>query len=152
MLYHKQGEKLRDARERSGFTQQQIATALNIDRSTYASYEIGRSQPTPATLVILAKILNTSIESLLDDELANAYVQDIGRDKFMPRTQTYVGDSSHYASLLPRGSHIYDLSKDERAILCLYRAASKELRRKMIDQVSSMLHEEEEESKTAETK
>lgn len=149
MLNRKQGEKLRDARERAGFTQQQIATALNIDRSTYASYEIGRSQPTPATLVVLSKIMNTSIESLLDDELANAYVQDVGRDKFLSKTQVYLGDSSHYASLLPRDSHVYELSKDERAILCLYRAASKSLRRKMIDQVSAMLHEEEK-GKTAE--
>ena len=58
MPHRKQGDKLRDIRERLGFTQRQVANALNIDRSSYASYEIGRSQPSPTTLVILSKLFN----------------------------------------------------------------------------------------------
>lgn len=144
MLHRKQGDKLRDIRERSGFTQQQVATALNIDRSSYASYEIGRSQPSPSTLVILAKLFNTSLEELLDDELATTYVRDTGRDRFSSATEPYVAAASRYFSNLSRSAHVYDLSKDEHALLCLYRAADKELRREMLGQITRMLHGEEE--------
>lgn len=143
MQYRKQGEKLRDIRERSGFTQQQVAAALNIDRSSYASYEIGRSQPSPTTLVILAKLFKTPMEELLDDELATTYVQDIGREKFPSGSEPYVGNASRYLSNLSRTAHVYDLSKDEHALLCIYRAADKELRREMIDRMTEMLHQEE---------
>lgn len=143
MPHRKQGDKLRDIRERLGFTQQQVANALNIDRSSYSSYEIGRSQPSPTTLVILSKLFNLPIEELLDDELAATYVQDVGRDKFSSASEPYVGNSSRYLPNLSRSSHIYDLTKDEHALLCLYRAADKELRREMIDQITQMLHGEE---------
>ncbi len=143
MPHRKQGDKLRDIRERSGFTQQQVAAALNIDRSSYASYEIGRSQPSPSTLVILAKLFKTPMEELLDDELATTYVQDIGREKFTSGSEPYVGNASRYLSNLSRSAHVYDLSKDEHALLCLYRAADKNLRREMIDRMAEMLHGEE---------
>ena len=143
MPHRKQRHKLRDIRERLGFTQQQVANALNIDRSSYSSYEIGRSQPSPTTLVILSKLFNLPIEELLDDELAASYVEDVGRDKFSSASEPYVGNSSRYLSNLSRSSHIYDLTKDEHALLCLYRAADKELRREMIDQIAQMLHREE---------
>lgn len=143
MPHRKQGDKLRDIRERSGFTQQQVAAALNIDRSSYASYEIGRSQPSPSTLVILAKLFKTPMEELLDDELATTYVQDIGREKFTSGPEPYVGNASRYLSNLSRSAHVYDLSKDEHALLCLYRAADKNLRREMIDRMAEMLHGEE---------
>lgn len=146
MLNRNQGDKLRCARESSGFTQQQVASALNIDRSTYASYEIGRSQPNATTLVMLSKIFNTPIEELLDDELTLTYVQDIGRDKFSSASHSYTGTgvNNRYLSTLPRSSHIYDLSKDEHAILCLYRAASKEMRKEIIDYAESLLHQKNE--------
>lgn len=147
MPYRKQGDKLRDIRERAGFTQQQVAAALNIDRSTYASYEIGRSQPNPASLVILAKLFNTPMEDLLDDELSMTYVQDIRRDKSVPGAEPYIGNSSRYLSNLSRSAHVYDLSKDEHALLCLYRAADKELRREMIDRMAELLHGQQKEPK-----
>lgn len=147
MPYRKQGDKLRDIRERSGFTQQQVAAALNIDRSTYASYEIGRSQPSPATLVILAKLFNTPMEDLLDDELSMTYVQDIRRDKSVSGSEPYIGGASRYLSNLSRSTHVYDLSKDEHALLCLYRAADKELRREMIDRMAELLHGQQKEPK-----
>ncbi len=46
---------MRKARENSHFTQQQVADALGVDRSTYASYEMSRSQPSSSTLVTLSK-------------------------------------------------------------------------------------------------
>lgn len=38
-------ERLRELRIKSGYTQSQIAKILNIDRSTYSYYEIGKTTP-----------------------------------------------------------------------------------------------------------
>ncbi len=64
-LLSKKTEKLR---ENCGYTQQQIAEALSIDRSTYAYYEIGKTTPDINTIIKLAKIFHISYNELLDDE------------------------------------------------------------------------------------
>lgn len=38
-------QKLKKARENTGFTQREVAKELNLKQSTLASYEIGRTQP-----------------------------------------------------------------------------------------------------------
>lgn len=38
-------QKLKKAREDTGFTQREVAKELNLKQSTLASYEIGRTQP-----------------------------------------------------------------------------------------------------------
>ena len=129
MRYQKPGEKLQDIRVRAGFTQKQVADALKIDRSTYASYEIGRSQPSPATLLQLSKIFNTAMENLLD-------VQDAV--KFSPSHGAY-GSGNAYDS--GAGEQVFDLSKDEHALLALYRAADPELRSRMLAQLKEMFQE-----------
>ncbi len=57
--------KLKRAREKTGFTQQQISEDTGIPRSTLAGYEIGRSQPDLETLAILADYYQVSIDWLL---------------------------------------------------------------------------------------
>lgn len=138
MSLHKQGEKLRKVREGAGFTQQQVASALNIDRSTYASYEIGRSQPSPSTLVILSRIYHTPIEGLLDDDLATSYVYDMTARREKEIEYEQLGEP------LPPDSRVFDLSKDEHTILCLYRAATREQREKTLEFLLKQLHGEKE--------
>lgn len=43
-------QKIKQAREKSGFTQREVAKELNISKSTIASYETGRTQPDIETL------------------------------------------------------------------------------------------------------
>ncbi len=38
-------QKLKKARENTGFTQREVARELNMKQTTIASYEIGRTQP-----------------------------------------------------------------------------------------------------------
>lgn len=61
-------ERLRELRIKSGYTQSQIAKILNIDRSTYSYYEIGKTTPDVSVLVTLAKVFNIPIDQLLADE------------------------------------------------------------------------------------
>lgn len=63
MCFH---EKLRMLREKQGFTQQQVANALGIDRSTYTYYEMGRCQPHLSTFKKLARLYQVSTDELLN--------------------------------------------------------------------------------------
>lgn len=136
-MTHEQGDKLRKARENSHFTQQQVADALGVDRSTYASYEISRSQPSSSTLVTLSKIFRVPLEQLVDDEFLHAFVRDHdGFDSDSDANEM----ADPYLSQLPRDAHMEDLSNEEHTLLCLYRAASNELRKEMIELFMQRLH------------
>lgn len=59
---------LRKLRVNAGFTQQNMADVLNINRSTYTYYETGKTTPDIQSLKILANVLNVDIETFLEDE------------------------------------------------------------------------------------
>ncbi|MBP5617682.1 MAG: helix-turn-helix transcriptional regulator [Clostridia bacterium] len=59
------GKQLKSHRKLLKVSQQTIADQLNIDRSTYACYEIGKTFPPIDTLIRLSRIYNTSLEDLL---------------------------------------------------------------------------------------
>ena len=61
-------EKLKKCRKQCGLSQQQVAQALNIDRSTYSYYELGHTTPGIEKIPKLAKIFNISPTLLLPDE------------------------------------------------------------------------------------
>lgn len=66
----KGGKRLsfKKVRERSGLSQNQIATALNIDQSTVSLWESGKTHPRAKLLPTLAKMLDCTIDDLLSGE------------------------------------------------------------------------------------
>ncbi len=58
-------KKIKECREKCGLTQKQMAQALNLERSTYTYYEIGKSQPNLETLKSIAQIFHVSVDDLL---------------------------------------------------------------------------------------
>lgn len=58
-------QKLKKAREETGFTQREVAKELQISNSTIASYEIGRTEPDIEMLGTLADFYNVSTDWLL---------------------------------------------------------------------------------------
>lgn len=54
--------RLKKAREKTGFTQKEVAEETKIPRSTLANYETGRTQPDIENLGILADFYNISID------------------------------------------------------------------------------------------
>ena len=58
-------ENLKTSRQRIGLTQQQIANALGITKSTYCGYETGKRQPDIPKLRRLSLLLCTSVDELL---------------------------------------------------------------------------------------
>ena len=62
------GDNLRAQRKKLGLTQQQIADELNIDRSTYSYYELGRTDPSIATLCKLTQIFGITADQLINPQ------------------------------------------------------------------------------------
>lgn len=60
------GEKLKAARKSRGYTQQQIADLMKIDKSTYCGYETGKRQPDVQKIKQLSEILGVSGDTLLE--------------------------------------------------------------------------------------
>lgn len=100
-------EKLRFYRESCALSHQQVADALNIERSTYTKYESGKSTVNVPLLLKLSKIFNINPTDLLPDE------PDDKR-------------SVHLRDPARADSPIYQLSKDERGLIARYRVLSKE--------------------------
>lgn len=59
-------EQLKQARIAQGLTQQQVADLMGITNSTYCGYETGKRQPDVEKIKLLATILQTSGDRLLE--------------------------------------------------------------------------------------
>lgn len=111
-------ERLRELRIKSGYTQNQIAKILNIDRSTYSYYEIGKTMPDISVLLTLAKIFNISINELLADETSPHAVAD--------------GGGMDYVRGKKNSSHIYELSPREKELVGIFRACTEEQKEELL--------------------
>ena len=60
------GEALRRLREEKGFTQQQVADRLHVDRVTVTRWEMGHRTPDIATVSLLAEALGVDTAMLID--------------------------------------------------------------------------------------
>nr|WP_319490147.1 helix-turn-helix domain-containing protein [uncultured Caproiciproducens sp.] len=119
-------ERLRELRVKSGYTQVQIAKILNIDRSTYSYYEIGKTTPDITVLMILAKVFNIAINDLLADEGT-------------PEAVTDSGGKSNFIYSKKNTSHIYELSSNERVLVGIFRACDPEEQEKIINHLKDTI-------------
>ncbi|HCW80271.1 MAG TPA: transcriptional regulator [Ruminococcaceae bacterium] len=128
----KLNERLRELRGKCGYTQSQVAKLLNIDRSTYAYYETGKTRPDVSSLVMLAKIFNISIGELLSDE---------SRPKAVAERRILNSGShiSSYADIQKNSSHIYDLAPEEKELVGAFRSCSTEEQKKIIEYISNIV-------------
>ncbi len=109
------GNKLHQLRCSMGFTQQDIADQINVDRSTYSNYERAVTEPDVKTLVMLAKILGVDANELL------ASGEDFSR----------VAE--------PESIPVYSLSKDEKSIIIRYRQLNRAQQKATSDFIDELL-------------
>lgn len=64
-------EHLKELRERRGLYQKDVSAVLKIDRTTYAKYESGASEPSFEILKRIARFYEVSIDFLLDFDIEN---------------------------------------------------------------------------------
>ncbi len=60
------GEKLKALRREHGWTQKTLAMALQVDRSTVAYWESGRTEPSVDAIRQLTRLFQVSADYLLD--------------------------------------------------------------------------------------
>ena len=61
------GEKIREARRKCGLSQEQLAEKMSVSRSAIAKWETDKGLPDVGNLKVLARILNVSVDHLLDE-------------------------------------------------------------------------------------
>ena len=120
-------QKLKRLRENNGYTQQQVANALSIERSTYTYYETGKTTPDINTIVKLAKIFNVSYTEMLENEETQPKkpLKDAGND-------LYYYDSKSF-------NHVYELSKQEKTLISLYRVLPAKLQNELLDSLKDQV-------------
>ena len=62
------GEKLKEARKQAGLSQEQLSEKLGVSRSAVAKWETDNGTPDVDNLKVISKLLNASIDHLLDND------------------------------------------------------------------------------------
>ncbi len=110
-------EKIRECRRECGFTQQMVATALNVDRTTYTCYESGKTEPSVDSLAQMSKIFGIPL-----CELFACYEDSV------PVVSVASPGSSFIADSMP----VRGLAKDEKEFIMLYRMMGEKEREELL--------------------
>lgn len=62
--------KLREAREKIGISQKELAKMINVSPSRYNQWETGKYDPDTEMLILIAKALNTTVDALVGNNEA----------------------------------------------------------------------------------
>ena len=62
------GAKIRESRRKQGLSQEQLADKMAVSRSAVAKWETDKGLPDVGNLKVLARLLNVSVDHLLDEE------------------------------------------------------------------------------------
>lgn len=63
------GTRIRQARNRKGYTQEYVAEALDVSRQAVHKWEKDQSKPDAANLMALAQLLDTTVDQLLGSQI-----------------------------------------------------------------------------------
>lgn len=103
---------LRELRVRAGYSQQDVASILNMNRSTYTYYETGKTVPDPMTLNRIAKIFSVPIEVFFSTEDPGTAFADSGDTRDRARAPK---------KLRPDPQRIGELTAEEKQIIAFLR-------------------------------
>lgn len=70
------GRRIRENRRSAGLTQEQLASRLNVSFQAVSSWERGEYVPDTWNLIELARALNVSVSSLVEDRFGYAFTTD----------------------------------------------------------------------------
>ncbi len=71
------GNKILDLRKKKGLSQEQLGEMVDVTRQTISNWELGETSPNPEQLKLLSKVLNTSIDELLDNEIKSVLEEKV---------------------------------------------------------------------------
>lgn len=70
------GSRLKELRDKSGLSQEQVATLVSVQRGTVYNYESDQRRPSFEALIRLAEVFNVTTDYLLGCERNKAYLID----------------------------------------------------------------------------
>ena len=105
------GSTLRQKRKELGLSQAKVANKLNLDRTTYAYYESGRSVPNVKVINDIAKVLDIDVLTLINIILDEDITVNLSK-KVSKATKRKNNDN---------GILLSELTKQEREIIIAYR-------------------------------
>lgn len=114
-------ERLRYLRNLHGFTQKQVADALNIERSTYTYYETGKTHPDLNAIVKIARIYNVTLDYLL-----------VG-DNARPRIAAPDPEYQSHAFDLPCDTDFMNLDSQEKNLIMLFRLLEDDMKEAIME-------------------
>ena len=73
--------RIRELRERYGFSQARVGALINFPQRTYAYYESGKRMLPPQVICALARLYNVSADYILElsDDPGNAFISSSAR-------------------------------------------------------------------------
>lgn len=71
------GENICSLRKGKKLSQEKLAELVNVTRQTISNWELGETSPNPEQLKILSKILNVSIDELLNNDVENVLMEKV---------------------------------------------------------------------------
>lgn len=107
------GEKLKNARKNAGLSQEQMAEKLCVSRAAVAKWETDKGLPDIMNLKAISKLLDVSIDSLLDDgQEANLLVtrEPIDLNSLQIAGGARCKQDVAVLNRFPQADHIYQLS------------------------------------------
>lgn len=75
--------KIKFYRKLNKLTQKEVANLININLSTYRSYEYEKIDPPLKVLLDLSKLFNASIDDIVDNPIKNLYQEQINKIKLI---------------------------------------------------------------------
>lgn len=124
-----------------GYSQQMVANALNIDRSTYTYYETGKSMPSLSTILILRNLFNIPYEELLKCfDSGTALVAERLKDPTADKKQKEELSEKHKKIMLDK-SAIYELPKEEQQLVLYYRRLNQHDREELMEKLHNFIKE-----------
>ncbi len=87
-------DRLKEARLKQGYTQEQIAEKIGIAKSTFTGYEKGNSEPNMLTVSKIMDILHIDANFLYQDEMGSNYPMKVSYDEYQ-RIKKYRELDSH---------------------------------------------------------
>lgn len=139
---------LRTFRTKCGLTQLQVADALHLDRSTYAYYERGTTEPDLKGLRKLSVVFNVDPTLLLPDDegrfslrVSDVTAQDPSENAETENTETTAKQKP--AIILPAEveQRMFELPKEEKALLAFFRVLSASDKDRVMEYVMSVFDE-----------
>ena len=65
------GQNILEYRKKNGLSQEQLGEKVNVTRQTISNWELDETAPNPEQLKLLSKVLNVSIDELVDNDIEN---------------------------------------------------------------------------------